>query len=56
MECDNSESEILTTLSLCSYKPIIHVDGEYDINNIIEIILEKTSNMFFYTSGTSEYH
>ena len=56
MECDNSESEILTTVSLCSYKPIIHVDGEYDINNIIEIILEKTSNMFFYTSGPSESH
>ena len=52
----NNESEILKTLSLYSHKPVIHVDGEYDINNIIEIILEKTSNMFFYTSGPSESH
>ena len=56
MESNNSESEILTTFSLYSYKPIIQVAGEYNINNIIKIVLEETSNMFFYTSGPSEAH
>lgn len=56
MESNNSESEILTTFSLSSYKPVIQVVGEYNINNIIKIVLEETSNMFFYTSGPSESH
>ena len=56
MESNNSESEILTTFSLSSYKPVIQVAGEYNINNIIKIVLEETSNMFFYTSGPSESH
>ena len=52
----DEENEILTSLSLYSYKPVIQVGEELNINNIIEIILEKTSNMFFYTSGPSESH
>ena len=56
MKYSDEENEILTTLSLYSYKPVIQVDEELNINNIIEIILEKTSNMFFYTSGPSESH
>ena len=56
MESNNSESEILTTFSLSSYKPVIQVVGEYNINDIIKIVLEETSNMFFYTSGPSESH
>ena len=56
MEYNNIESEILKTVSLCSYKPVIQVLEEYNINNIIKLALEKTSNMFFYTSGPSESH
>ena len=56
MELSNAESKTLNTLSLHSYKPTIQIDGEYNINNIIEIILEQTSHMFFYTSGSSESH
>ena len=56
MKSNNSECEILTTFSLFSYKPVIQVAGEYNINNIIKIVLEETSNMFFYTSGPSESH
>ena len=56
MKYNNSESEILTTFSLYSCKPVIQVAGEYNINNIIKIVLEETSNMFFYTSGPSESH
>ena len=56
MKSNNSECEILTTFSLFSYKPVIQVAGEYNIKNIIKIVLEETSNMFFYTSGPSESH
>ena len=56
MKCNNLESEIIKTLSLCSYKPVIQISGELNINNIIESVLEKTSSMFFYTSGASESH
>ena len=56
LEYNTVESEILKELSPHSYKPVIQISGEYNINGIIENILEKTSNMFFYTSGASESH
>jgi len=56
MDCSVSESEILNSSSLYSYKPIINISEDFDINNIIDTILEKTKNMFFYTSGPSESH
>ena len=56
MDFDKAESEILTTLSLCSYKPIIQINDNYETNDMIKLVLEKTSNMFFYTSGASESH
>jgi len=56
MEFTNDEIEILKTLSFYSYKPVIQIDNNIEINNMIELILEKTSSMFFYTSGPSESH
>ena len=56
MEFNNIEYEILKVLSPYSMKTIIQMPEESDINNIIEIVLEKTDNMFFYTSGPSESH
>ena len=56
IDCNKIESKILKTFSLYSYKPVIQVLEEYNINNIIEIALKKTSNMFFYTSGIAESH
>ena len=56
LEYNKEESEILKELSPHSYKPIIQIDEESDINHIIEIVLQKTKNMFFYTSGPSESH
>ena len=53
---NDTESSILKELAPYSYKPIIQVGNQYDINNIIKIILKETSNMFFYTSGPSETH
>ena len=51
-----NEHEILKELAPYSYRPVIQIKGEYDVNNIIENVLEKTSSMFFYTSGASESH
>jgi len=56
MKFNETEKEILKTLSPYSYKPIIQIVNESNINNIIEIILDKTAHMFFYTSGPSESH
>jgi len=56
MTFNETEEEILKTLSPHSYKPIIQIVKESNINNIIENILDKTSHMFFYTSGPSESH
>ncbi len=56
MKFTNDEIEILKTLSFYSYKPVIQIDNNIEINNMIEIILEKTASMFFYTSGPSESH
>ena len=53
---NDAENKILKELSPPSYKPIIQIEGEYKINNIIEIALKETSNMFFYTSGAAESH
>ena len=56
MECNEVESKILNTFSLYSYKPVIQVCEDFNINNVIEIILKETTNMFFYTSGPTESH
>ncbi len=54
LKFNESEAEILNELSPLSYKPTIQIEGEYDVNNIINSVLEQTDNMFFYTSGPSE--
>ena len=56
MKFDVSETEIIKTIAPLSYKPIIQISEELNVNNIIKICLEKTNNMFFYTSGASESH
>ena len=56
LEYSKEESEILKELSPYSYKPVIQINDENNINNIIKTLLDKTGNMFFYTSGPSESH
>ena len=51
LEFNHAENEILKELSPHSYKPIIQVGEEYELNMIIETVLKETKNMFFYTSG-----
>ena len=56
LEFNDIENEILKELSPHSYKPIIQIEGGYEINHIIETVLKETHNMFFYTSGPTESH
>ena len=56
LQFNDSENEILKELSPYSYKPVIQIEGDYEINNIIERVLKETANMFFYTSGATESH
>ena len=48
------ETDILKELSPYSYKPIIQINENQNINKTIQSILNETNNMFFYTSGSSE--
>jgi len=56
MEYNEDEYKILREISPFSFKPVIQVQKEYNINNLIKNVLNKTSNMFFYTSGPTETH
>ena len=56
LQINDTENEILKELSPHSYKPVIQIEGEYEINIIIELVLKETANMFFYTSGAAESH
>jgi len=56
IDINAEESDILKELSPHSFKPILQIEDESDLNKIIEKLLEITNNMFFYTSGPSESH
>ncbi|MBC8317720.1 MAG: DUF933 domain-containing protein [Desulfobulbaceae bacterium] len=53
-----SEEELqsLEAAALHSIKPVVQVEGNEDVNDIITLALEKAGYMFFYTSGPSESH
>ena len=54
LQYNETETDILKELSPYSYKPVIQINEDQNINNIIKSILDVTDNMFFYTSGSSE--
>ncbi len=56
MKYNESESKLLNEISPFSLKPVIQIQDEYNITNLIETVLNKTSHMFFYTSGPKETH
>jgi ribosome-binding ATPase len=51
-----AEHKILITLSSPSYKPVVLLNGDENANTIITLALEKSNQMFFYTSGVLESH
>lgn len=50
------EKQSLEAAALYSIKPVVQLDGDEDVNDIITLALEKAGYMFFYTSGPSESH
>jgi len=56
VDFDDSEKQILDLLSLTSMKPIVLLQGDEGINNIISLAIDKADHMFFYTSGIQESH
>lgn len=56
MDFNDDELEILNGISPHSMKPVLVLDREIDINEIISLALEKAGYLFFYTSGPTESH
>jgi ribosome-binding ATPase YchF (GTP1/OBG family) len=50
------ERNVVVKAAPFSLKPVIQVEGDADINEIIATALDRTGHMFFYTSGPSEAH
>ena len=56
VEFNSAEAEIVKSASFLSSKPVVIVEGDLDVNQIITMVLEKTGYMFFYTTGPKEAH
>ena len=56
VDFNEEERELLIATALISFKPIVQIEGDEDINTIIFSALEKSNHMFFYTSGPKESH
>ncbi len=56
VDFNDEEREILIATAPISFKPIVQIEGDEDINSIIFLALEKANQMFFYTSGPKESH
>tara|TARA_Y100000590_G_scaffold468976_1_gene654205 strand:- start:1200 stop:1889 length:690 start_codon:yes stop_codon:yes gene_type:complete len=54
LKYNDIENNMLKELSPYSFKPIIQMNEQCNLNEIIKTILTQTNNMFFYTSGSSE--
>ena len=53
---NEEEKELLIATAPVSFKPIVQIEGDEDTNTIIFSALEKSNQMFFYTSGPKEAH
>lgn len=59
--CDGAfnekESDLLVQLNLISFKPVVRIDSTVnDVTTLIQLVLEKSEKVFFYTSGPKEVH
>ncbi|MBI5573824.1 MAG: DUF933 domain-containing protein [Elusimicrobia bacterium] len=55
-EFSENEQKYLKTLSPLSVKPIVIIDDELEINELIKKVIEKSGIIFFYTAGKDEVH
>jgi len=56
MSMTDGERRILKALAPLSFKPVVKIESDTDVNTIMELAFEKANYMFFYTSGTKESH
>ena len=55
-EFNGEEKELLHAFAPFSFKPVVQLEGNEDVNAIISLVLEKADYMFFYTSAPNEVH
>lgn len=51
-----SEKEQLRSMGMLSLKPVVALDQEKDVTEVIELCLAKAGLVFFYTAGPKEVH
>ena len=56
MDLNSDEIKLLELADPFSLKPVVQIEGSEDVNEIISLTLDKTNQMFFYTSGPTESH
>ncbi|MBF0276903.1 MAG: DUF933 domain-containing protein [SAR324 cluster bacterium] len=56
VEFNEEERSLLREIAPHSFKPVLALKEETDVNTIIDLALEKANLMFFYTSGPDESH
>ena len=56
LQLTDQEISVVATAAPFSLKPVIQVEGNEDIDDIISWALDRTGHMFFYTSGPTESH
>ncbi len=56
VDFNDEERELLIATAPVSFKPIVQIEGDEDLNTIIFLTLKKANQMFFYTSGPKEAH
>ena len=53
---NDEEKDIINKASFYSFKPVVKIENNVDVNTMITLAIEKASYMFFYTSGSAESH
>lgn len=55
-EFTEEERTILKEIAPFSYKPVVQLEGHTEVNDVIQMALDKAKFMFFYTTGPKESH
>ena len=53
---NEAERKMITAIAPVSFKPVVQIEGDEDMDTLIALALEKADYTFFYTSGPDESH
>jgi ribosome-binding ATPase len=56
LELVEADKEVLRSMSVVSLKPVVVLEGEKEVTEIIDLCLDKSGIVFFYTAGPKEVH